>query len=212
MTFILLAAFVGYRSHKNYAFASKFVSGDPYEDIQKYEYNYSISFNRLSREKKEIIINKLKNTTGENITVRKEQEQGDFDIFNPEILIFSPNQVHLIAYMGKGWEKSPKEMNQGHFHSTIVITKDNYTLEEVFIFYFPMDNTYVNNFVNDFDWSDKYRMYSFPVTRYGFTDAESFLVSARKISLLKIILPDGWPHQAGKYETELISSTRFFKQ
>ena len=207
---IFLASFTGYKSYKNYAFASKFVTGDPYIDIQKYEYNYSIFFNQLSREKQEIIINKLKNAKGDGMAVRKEHKQGNLNIFKPEILFFSVNQVHLIAFMGKDWTEPPRKINQGHFHSSIVISRDNNDIEEVFVFYFPTDNTYVFNFVNDFDWLDKYRMYSIPITRQGFTEAESYLVAARKISSLKIVRPDGWPHNAGKYETKLISSTRFF--
>ena len=207
---IFFASFTGYKSYKNYVFASELAAGDPYGNIQKYEYNYSIIFNRLSKKKQEIIIDKLKNAKGYMIAERKEHEQGDFNIFNPEVLIFSLNQVHLIAYMGKDWTEPPRKMNQGHFHSSIVINSDNNDIEEVFVFYFPDDNSHVFNFVNDFDWSDKYRMYSIPITRQGFNESESYLVAARKISALKIVRPDGWPHDAGKYDTELISSTRFF--
>ena len=136
----MYGSFTGYKSYKNYVFDSELAAGDPYGDIQNYEYNYSIIFNRLSKKKQEIIINKLKNAKDGRIAVRKEHKQGNFNIFNPEVLIFSIKQVHLIAFMGKDWTEPPRKMNQGHFHSSIVINRDNNDIEEVFVFYFPGDN------------------------------------------------------------------------
>ena len=171
-------AFTGYKSYNNYTIANKLVQGNPYKDIQELGYDYTISFNRLSVEKQKSIIDKLRNSGGDNIVRRREYIKGDLDVFNPEIFIFSERQFHIIAYLGEKWTKPPYVIKSGLVSSMIVISKNNEknVLEGDGLSWPTLPvNRYIYQFVTDYEWTGKYKMFSFPVPD-DFKSAQSFLV------------------------------------
>lgn len=163
---------------------SKITKGDPFAAISQKEYKYAHLFNRLPVDEQIKVIQRLTTAQNENVVVGKDFESGDAHIFNPAMLIFSGAQMHLIAYLGEGFEKPFIEIDQGHASSIVSINSapQGHNLQ------------FAHTFINDLEWRGRYKMFSFPlypvlknekyirVSADQAVASEDFTVTSRNIS------------------------------
>ena len=157
---------------------------DPIIQINNMEFEYAHFFNRLSIEDQKFVINNIVNSDQNNIKKIKTNMLGKAEIFEPILLFFTKNQVHLIGYFSSKWTKPEIEWDQGHINSLLIVSKNGYKAKSpndmLLESYSPATKTHILFYVNDFEWKNKYKMYSLPMP-LNFESADFFKVEAVKI-------------------------------
>jgi hypothetical protein len=110
--------------------------------------------------------------------------EGDLDLFRPQLLARTASQIHVIAWMGRGFVPPVPRLFQGATHASLLVCGD------------CPERTSVNDIqtglrwtmIGDLEWQGRYRMFSFAVTP-ALKRAAVFRVAAERTTALDYTRP-----------------------
>jgi hypothetical protein len=157
---------------------------DPVTAITVQEFRYAHVFNDLPLGKQGRIIARLLASRDPSLARKLEPAEGDVNLFRPDAVVRTGSQVHVIAWMGRGFVAPVPRLFQGATHASLLVCGDC-----------PRE-TSVNDsqtdlhwtMIGDLEWQGRYRMFSLPLTA-SLRRAASVLVTVERTVRLDFSRP-----------------------
>ena len=155
----MAAIFVGVQAWRYRALQAATLEGDPVAAINDQQFRYAHVFNDLSVGSQGRLLARLHASTDPSVAPVIEETHGDLNLFRPAVVVRTASQVHVIAWMGRGFVPPVPSLFQGSTHASVLICGGC-----------PADVS-VNDpqagvswtMINDLEWQGRYRMYSLPI-------------------------------------------------
>src|SRR5438067_532905 len=171
---VIGSVFVAIQWARYRAFQEQTIARDPLEAIEEQQFRYAHVFNDLPVARQGRLLARLIATDDRRVARVVGLRTGNSDLFRPEALVRTTNQLHVIAWMGASFHAPVPPLYQGTAHSLVFFCVECSAQSTV------NDFPFTSTMINDLDWQGRYRMYSIPLTD-PLKNAASFQVSAEQV-------------------------------
>jgi hypothetical protein len=155
----MAAIFVGVQAWRYRALQIATVEADPVAAINDQQFRYAHVFNGLSVARQGRLLARLHASTDPSVAPMIEEAHGDLNLFRPTVVVRTASQVHVIAWLGRGFVPPVPSLFQGSTHASVLICGGcpaDVSVND------PQDGVSWT-MINDLEWQGRYRMYSLPI-------------------------------------------------
>ena len=203
---ISLAVFNQFQKAQYRLALNKLMAGDQFAQVQEMGYRYAHLFNGLALDQQAAVIAQLQNVKHSRVATVTSKIQGETSYLRPVLVIFSNGQMHVIVWLGRPGPDLPyKDQGTASAFLRICAVCSDFPHFLANNPYHLTENDIARDVlgINDLDWQDRYRMFSFAVN-HDVLQADFWRVGLQRLDSLDI------PHYT--YQMETLSSTRFNAQ
>jgi len=179
--------FVAVQAVRYRSFRAQTAAADPLETIRQRGFRYAHVFNDLTVAQQRRLVTLLQASRDPQVARIIEERRGNLDLFSPQVLVRTPTELHLIAWLGTGFVPPTPRLFQGSTHASLLICGDCPPETTVNDLQRPLRWT----MINDLEWQGRYRMFTVQSSR-TLQQAKFMLVAADRVRALDPNLQPLW--------------------
>jgi hypothetical protein len=184
LVLIVGTLFVAVQAVRYRSFRAQTAAADPLETIRRQGFRYAHVFNDLPVTQQGRLVAMLQASSDPDVARIIEDRRGNGDLFSPQVLVRTPTEIHLIAWLGTGFVPPKPRLFQGSTHASLLICGECAAETTVNDIQRPLRWT----MINDLEWQGRYRMFTVQSLR-NLQQAKFMRVAAERAGALDASLP-----------------------
>jgi len=181
---VLGAAFIGVQALRYRRLQEQTIVANPLDAVRAWQFRYAHVFNDLPLTSQGRLIAQLQASTDESVARIIDERRGNLELFSPQVVVRMPSEIHLFAWMGRGFVPPFPRLFQGSTHASLLICGACPVSASINDIQFQRGTT----MINDLEWQGRYRMFTIQ-SLPGLRDVPFLRVTAERTRALDPSLP-----------------------
>ena len=153
---LLGAAFIGVQALRYRRLQEQTVAANPLDAVRAWQFRYAHVFNDLPLTTQGRLIAQLQASTDESVARIIDERRGNLELFFSQVVVRMPTEIHLFAWMGRGFVPPFPRLFQGSTHASLLICGACPLSASINDIQFQRGTT----MINDLEWQGRYRMFT----------------------------------------------------